>query len=85
MLDMPGVSRGGRGRVPDDLRDRTAAYCVVGTGPASRRAWWFGESDKTTANLPAIPARRPAWDKGRIVGRELPLLPKHVRAIRVRL
>jgi integrase len=39
----------------------------------------------TIANLPAIRARRPAWNKGRIVGRKRPLLPKHVWAIRVRL
>ncbi len=37
------------------------------------------------ANLPAIRARRPAWNKGRIVGQKRPLLPKHVWAIRVRL
>ena len=38
-----------------------------------------------TPNLPAIRARRPAWNKGRIVGQKSPLLPKHVWAIRVRL
>lgn len=38
-----------------------------------------------TANLPAIRACRPAWNKGRIVGQKRPLLPKHVWAIRVRL
>ena len=36
-------------------------------------------------NLPAIRPRRPAWNKGRIVGHKRPLLPKHVWAIRVRL
>lgn len=36
-------------------------------------------------NLPAIRAHRPAWNKGRIVGQKLPLKPKHVWAIRVRL
>jgi integrase len=36
-------------------------------------------------NLPAIRARRPAWNKGRIVGQKRPLKPKHVWAIRVRL
>ena len=36
-------------------------------------------------NLPAIRALRPAWNKGRIVGQKLPLKPKHVWAIRVRL
>lgn len=39
----------------------------------------------STANLPAIRVRRPAWNKGRIVGQKRPLLPKHVWAIRVRL
>jgi hypothetical protein len=38
-----------------------------------------------TPNLPAIRARRPAWNKGRIVGQKRPLKPKHVWAIRVRL
>lgn len=38
-----------------------------------------------TPNLPAIRARRPAWNKGRIVGQKRPLLRKHVWAIRVRL
>lgn len=37
------------------------------------------------ANLPAIRPRRPAWNKGRIVGQKRPLLPKHVWSIRVRL
>ena len=36
-------------------------------------------------NLPAIRARRPAWNKGRIVGQKRSLKPKHVWAIRVRL
>ena len=36
-------------------------------------------------NLPAIRPRRPAWNKGRIVGQKRPLLPKHVWAIPVRL
>jgi integrase len=39
----------------------------------------------SVANLPAIRACRPAWNKGRIVGQKRPLLPKHVWAIRVRL
>ncbi len=39
----------------------------------------------STANLPAIRACRPAWNKGRIVGQKRPLQPKHVWAIRVRL
>lgn len=39
----------------------------------------------TIANLPAIRACRPAWNKGRIAGQKRPLLPKHVWAIRVRL
>ena len=38
-----------------------------------------------TPNLPTIHALRPAWNKGRIVGQKLPLKPKHVWAIRVRL
>ena len=39
----------------------------------------------TIANLPAIRACRPAWNKGRVVGQKRPLMPKHVWAIRVRL
>ena len=38
-----------------------------------------------TSNLPAIRALRPTWNKGRIVGQNLPLKPKQVWAIRVRL
>jgi site-specific recombinase XerC len=38
-----------------------------------------------TANLPAVRACRPVWNKGRIIGQKRPLLPKHVWAIRVRL
>lgn len=38
-----------------------------------------------TSNLSAIMPRRPAWNKGRLVGQKRPLLPKHVWAIRVRL
>lgn len=36
-------------------------------------------------NLPAVQPKRLAWNKGRIIGQKLPLLPKHVWAIRVRL
>ena len=38
-----------------------------------------------TSDLPAIRALRSVWNKGRIVGQKLPLKPKHVWAIRVRL
>ena len=37
------------------------------------------------SNLPAVQPKRLAWNKGRIIGQKLPLLPKHVWAIRVRL
>ena len=36
-------------------------------------------------NLPAVQPKLIAWNKGRIIGQKLPLLPKHVWAIRVRL
>lgn len=36
-------------------------------------------------NLPIAIPRRPAWNKGRIVGQNRPLAPKHVWSIRVRL
>jgi integrase len=36
-------------------------------------------------NLPIAIPRRPAWNKGRIVGQKRPLAPKHVWSIRVRL
>ena len=39
----------------------------------------------TTPNLPAVIPSRRAWNKGRIIGQKLPLQPKHVWAIRVRL
>jgi site-specific recombinase XerC len=51
-------------------------------------SWRTGRSGGTvmpTANLPAIRACRPPWNRGRIVGQKRPLLPKHVWAIRVRL
>lgn len=48
-------------------------------------AWRIGGTDTSTANLPAIRACRPAWNKGRVVGQKRPLMPKHVWAIRVRL
>ena len=51
-------------------------------------SWRTGRSGGTvmpTANLPAIRACRPTWNRGRIVGQKRPLLPKHVWAIRVRL
>ena len=35
--------------------------------------------------LPAVTPKRKAWNKGRIVGRKRPLLPKQVWAIRARL
>ena len=37
------------------------------------------------SNLPAVQPKLLAWNKGRIIGQRLPLLPKHVWAIRVRL
>ena len=51
----------------------------------SRRMGRTGGSNMPTTNLPAIRFRRPAWNRGRIVGQKRPLLPKHVWAIRVRL
>jgi hypothetical protein len=52
---------------------------------ADERAGSAGVLIMPVANLPAIRACRPAWNKGRIVGQKRPLLPKHVWAIRVRL
>ena len=37
------------------------------------------------SNLPAVQPNRLAWNKGCIIGQKLPLLPKHVWAIRVGL
>ena len=45
----------------------------------------MGGTIMTIANLPAIRACRPAWNKGRVVGQKRPLMPKRVWAIRVRL
>ena len=53
--------------------------------PRFGRVWRIGGTLLQTLNLPAIRALRPAWNKGRIVGQKLPLKPKHVWAIRVRL
>ena len=38
----------------------------------------MGEITMTIANLPAIRACRPAWNKGRVVGQKRPLMPEHV-------
>ena len=35
--------------------------------------------------LPAVKAKRNAWNKGRLIGQKRPLLPKQVWAIRARL
>ena len=43
------------------------------------------ESIMQTPRLPAIRALRLAWNKGCIVGQKLPIKPKPVWAIRVRL
>jgi len=64
---------------------RDAVCCVAGTESALRLSGVDGGSIMPVANLPAIRACRPAWNKGRIVGQKRPLLPKHVWAIRVRL
>ncbi len=37
------------------------------------------------SNFPQSPAKRKAWNKGRIIGQKRPLLPKQVWAIRARL
>jgi len=47
--------------------------------------WRIEGNAMQTPNLPAVRARRPAWNKGRLAGQKRPLLPKHVWAIRVRL
>lgn len=39
----------------------------------------------TIETLPALRPSRAPWNKGRIVGQKLPLQPKHVWSIRVRL
>jgi integrase len=36
-------------------------------------------------NLPAVRAKKPSWNCGRVIGQKRPLRPKHVWAIRVRL
>ena len=44
-----------------------------------------GSTVMTIATLPALRPSRAPWNKGRIVGQKLPLLPKHVWFLRVRL
>lgn len=39
----------------------------------------------SASNLPMVIPSKRAWNYGRIIGQRLPLLPKHVWAIRVRL
>jgi site-specific recombinase XerC len=58
---------------------------LVGIGSTKWWAWRIRGNVMYIPNLPAIRPRRPAWNKGRIVGQKRPLLPKHVWAIRVRL
>ena len=41
--------------------------------------------DRRNRHAYRIPACRPAWNKGRIVGQKRPLEPEHVWAIRDRL
>ena len=57
--------------------------------PTPGRRWGVmrrnGGNVMPAANLPAIRACRPAWNKVRIIGQKRPLMPKHVWAIRVRL
>lgn len=68
-----------------DLRRGLMVWWGVGAVPKTWRDRWSGGTVMPTANLPAIRACRPAWNKGRIVGQKRPLQPKHVWAIRVRL
>ena len=68
-----------------DLRHGLAVWWGVGEVPKTWRDRWSEGTTMSTANLPAIRACRPAWNKGRIVGQKRPLQPKHVWAIRVRL
>jgi site-specific recombinase XerC len=44
-----------------------------------------GSTIMTIETLPALRPARAPWNKGRIVGQKLPLQPKHVWSIRVRL
>ncbi len=44
-----------------------------------------GSTVMTIETLPALRPARAPWNKGRIVGQKLPLQPKHVWSIRVRL
>ena len=60
-------------------------HCITNIGLVARSGEVEGGSNMPTANLPAIRACRPAWNKGRLIGQKRPLMPKHVWAIRVRL
>lgn len=75
----------GRFGLEADFRRRSIVKLAVGETPKTWRDRWIGGTAMPTANLPAIRACRPAWNKGRIVGQKRPLQPKHVWAIRVRL
>lgn len=44
-----------------------------------------GSTVMTIETLPALRPARAPWNKGRIIGQKLPLQPKHVWSIRVRL
>lgn len=57
-------------------------YCPVNVGVSLWVGWRINHEKP---NLPAIRVLRPAWNKGRIIGQKLPLKPKHVWAICLRL
>jgi len=46
---------------------------------------WIGGHIMPRVQLPAVTAKRKAWNKGRVIGQKTPQLPKQVWAIRARL
>lgn len=78
---------GGLRLSPNLFRTRTIACQaeLLTSGWRCRGSWRMGGTVKTIANLPAIRACRPAWNKGRVVGQKRPLMPMHLWASCVRL
>jgi len=72
--------------VPSDIGHSIRCYAfgvsaVLTSGFGGR----IGGHIMPRVQLPAVTAKRKAWNKGRIIGQKRPLLPKQVWAIRARL
>ena len=69
----------GTGHLPSFKTVPVNTVLMLGAG------WMDGGYLMSKIHLPAVKPKRRAWNKGRIVGQKLPLLPKQVWAIQARL